>query len=158
MLNHLQQFIDIGEEQQFRKANDANCILWSSRGFFPPTTTNQAFFRKLLFTLKTCQNLGKQQAISCSGQILQSQQKKSSPKQGETLESLGCAFERDVGATASSSSWLSSHHRKGRDYIGLDVHQTATVIENPKNAPKGPASMMPLLEEQDLSFTTVLGS
>lgn len=63
-LNHLKEFIDTGKEQQFSKANDADCILWSFQGFSPPFPTLPYFPLEQLSTLKTCQKFGKQQAIS----------------------------------------------------------------------------------------------
>ena len=54
MLNHLKQFIDTGKEQQFRRANDVGCILYSSQGFSHPALY---FSLEQISTLKTCQEL-----------------------------------------------------------------------------------------------------
>ena len=54
MLNHLKQFIDTGKEQQFRRANDVGCVLYSSQGFSYPTLY---FSLEQISTLKTCQEL-----------------------------------------------------------------------------------------------------
>lgn len=57
MLNHLKQFIDTGEKQQFRKANDVDCILYSFQGLFTPPPALY-FSLEQFCTLKTCQEFG----------------------------------------------------------------------------------------------------
>lgn len=59
MLNHLKQFIDTGKEQQFRKANDVDCILYSFQGFSNPLRPH--FSLEQLSTMKTCQEFGSNQ-------------------------------------------------------------------------------------------------
>lgn len=62
MLNHLKQFIDTGEKQQFRKANDVDCILYSFQGFFTLPSRPLLFFRTVLY-IENMSRIWKQQAI-----------------------------------------------------------------------------------------------